>query len=359
MSQGREDNNINLLRLLAASAVVVAHCGPIIEGPFERLEPWLGVTLGEAAVHVFFVLSGLLVTRSALEKDWRSFAVARARRIYPAAIVSALATVVVTGLLFSGASVADFFINPLTIAYIVQNTTLVSGVLFTLPAAFESNPYAGAVNGSLWSIAVELQIYVVIGLLVAAVRLWASRTPRVLVLALCLAAALAPAALALTAIPGLQQPVARCALFFFMGAFVHARWAGRLPAKACLVGIGTLMLIWPETRFLGYALSLTALVLWLAYAGTPIGRPWARWPDLSYGIYLYGFPVQQAVMATVPGLGVWTLLLGTAVALIPIAAASWYLVELPWLTARRPRAVEAAAVPTPAPAPAPRLEAMP
>jgi peptidoglycan/LPS O-acetylase OafA/YrhL len=83
-----------------------------------------------------------------------------------------------------------------------------------------------------------------------------------------------------------------------------------------------------------YACIVGALVLG--------GRQWsALRHDVSYGVYIYSFPVQQAVLLVVgPGLG-WPAFAGLSVVLVlPVAAASWWLVERPCLGIRRARALQ-------------------
>jgi peptidoglycan/LPS O-acetylase OafA/YrhL len=52
--------------------------------------------------------------------------------------------------------------------------------------------------------------------------------------------------------------------------------------------------------------------------------------DYSYGIFLYGFAVQQTIVAVMPNHGIWwlNLLIGLP-AVVLIAAASWHFVEKP------------------------------
>jgi peptidoglycan/LPS O-acetylase OafA/YrhL len=98
---GGRDNNFNLIRFLAASAVLLSHSFPLSNGDptTEPLRSWLGLSAGEIAVDVFFLTSGFLVAGSLLTRHSVSgFAVARALRIYPAMVVSVLLTVPVVGL---------------------------------------------------------------------------------------------------------------------------------------------------------------------------------------------------------------------------------------------------------------------
>jgi peptidoglycan/LPS O-acetylase OafA/YrhL len=95
LSKGR-DNNLNLLRFLAAGLVIYAHSfgitGNIAREPFFAA---FGIGIGDIAVDVFFVVSGFLIAKSFLAKPLHVFLWARAMRIYPALWVSSLLFVVV------------------------------------------------------------------------------------------------------------------------------------------------------------------------------------------------------------------------------------------------------------------------
>lgn len=99
-SMSGNDNNLNLLRVVAALLVLVSHSFVIVSGDVDRepLRPTYGLTFGSIAVDVFFVVSGLLVTRSiANRNDAVAFITARALRIWPELVVSLLLVAYVLG----------------------------------------------------------------------------------------------------------------------------------------------------------------------------------------------------------------------------------------------------------------------
>ena len=87
-------NNIDLMRLIAASMVLVAHCWPLTgSGDVDPVTLLSGYRVGggSLAVMIFFVLSGFLVTKSAIDRALGDYIVSRALRIVPAlAVVSAI-----------------------------------------------------------------------------------------------------------------------------------------------------------------------------------------------------------------------------------------------------------------------------
>src|SRR5687767_8279407 len=82
VSSGR-DNNYNLIRMVAASSVLVSHSWPISLGPdtIEPLKKLTGFSLGTIAVFVFFAVSGFFITKSFDRRDsFLSFMMARILR---------------------------------------------------------------------------------------------------------------------------------------------------------------------------------------------------------------------------------------------------------------------------------------
>lgn len=317
MARGR-GNNLNALRMGLAVAVVVSHAWPMAYGPGtpEPLEAVTGHSLGGWAVAGFFFLSGLLIAGSAERHGARTFWTARARRILPGLGVALLVTLSLAAL--SGAALTP----GVAAAYWLRGITLVS-LEHHLPGAFAGSALPDVANGPLWSLAHEVAAY---ALCFAAVRLGLLRH-RVG------QAALLAAALVLWAWPDLPARAATFAplfLAFSIGMLAHAgRDRLSLSPLPALVLLALAPLGWPfAVAALGHALLLAAFRLDLP-----------RWgADLSYGTYIYGWPVAQMISHLVPGLSAPALALAAVLATLPIAAASWYFVEKPVLSPRRARA---------------------
>ena len=150
LAKGR-DNNFNLIRFIAASLVLFSHSYPLAMGNGfpEPLSNSLGTSWGSIAVDVFFVASGFFIAASfSLKSSFKSFAMARILRIYPALIITTLLTVFVLGPLFTSLSLFDYFSHSQTYQYLIKNTTLLTGIEYYLPGVFTDTPYNQAVNGS-------------------------------------------------------------------------------------------------------------------------------------------------------------------------------------------------------------------
>src|SRR5215207_8588173 len=181
-----ERNNFALLRLAAAVSVVVSHAFYLTTGN-EFAQPLAGMTrynLGQHAVNVFFILSGLMVAGS-LDRapSLTSFVLARILRILPGLAICVLLTAFLIGPLVSTLSLTAYFSNTQTYTYPAQTLTLakISGLL---PGVFDGNPHPG-VNIPLWTLKYEVLCYGLLALL-AAMGAWRSQRALLTVLALSL-----------------------------------------------------------------------------------------------------------------------------------------------------------------------------
>ena len=291
--------NFDLMRLLAALLVVVSHTYPLSGQPPLRL---LGVEdLGALGVSIFFVISGYLVTGS-YQRDPKAYLIKRLLRIEPGLIASLVVTVVALSF-FTTASAEIYW--PKAVLYVVRNALLYPAT-YDLPGVFQTLPVPNAVNGVLWTLRLEFTFYLVLMLI---------RARLALVLALAGGCALVWLYMTLAQPDWAQEKLSRIAflgarnglLFFAGSALFLTRW--RTPLWLGGLSVAAFPILGP--------LALPTAVLGLA-------RPGKLPADLSYGVYIYAFPIQQ-LLAGYGRLDVVTAIL----AVLPFAALSWFLVERP------------------------------
>lgn len=334
LARGR-DNNFNLIRAIAATAVLVSHAWPISLGPGtpEPLSAWTGASLGTMSVYVFFAISGFLIAASFdRTRSPRAFLAARGLRLFPGLFVSLVLVAFVMGPLVTTLAPADYLTHPGTLAFVPRNMALVSNV-YTLPGVFETNPYA-TVEGSIWTLVHEVVCYM--GVLAIGL-LGAFRRPRLMAACLGAYAAgyLAYAGLGLDLHPKITA-LHRLSLPFALGTLFYVL-RHRLPLSIWgVAGLAALAAGLKGTAVAGPALILALAygTFWLAYVPRGAILGYNRLGDYSYGIYIYAFPLQ--------GLVVW--LWGPMAPLTNIALAlpltlalsilSWHLIESPALALR-------------------------
>ncbi len=351
-----ERNSFGVLRLLMALAVLVSHAFFLVSGDntTEPLYRWTGYTLGQHGVQVFFFLSGILVTQSLMKSESvRDYAIARGLRIFPALIVCVLLTAVVAGPWLTTLAPAEYLKDKAVAAYIVKTLSLMTGSA-PLPGVFENAPGAakGIVNSSLWTLKYEVLCYVALASIGwIAIRTKAYRSVAAAGIAGWLALVMYNrVGIEAGSVKSAFEVFRYFALFFGAGAaaYVLARW---IPIHGLvLVPLLAVLAASIGTRFAEPAMALTFGygALWLATFDFWGLRGYTNHSDYSYGTYIYGMPVSQALLMLVPGMHVLSLILVTMGIVLLLSFLSWEAVERPALALRhrfRKAEAKAAAMP--------------
>jgi peptidoglycan/LPS O-acetylase OafA/YrhL len=331
------DNNFTLLRFSAAVMVLVTHCFALVSGTgdAEPLRQLIGMTPGTIAVDIFFIISGFLVTRSwFLRNNPAAYLWARIVRIYPALVVSVCICVFAVGLYFTNLTAAQYVRSPETYFYLLKNSFILLGINTHLPGVFENVPYAGVVNGSLWTLTYELKMYLLVPLFLFLLsRLYRKRkknvpSPRSALLGLAVFAV--SINLLNQFVPVASPRFSQLLSMYSVGAACYV-WRDHIrlsPAVLVLLLLFTAGSYRFEALFLAlYTLTLPYAVFYLAYVPGGRIRMFNRLGDYSYGMYIYAFPVQQSVISMVPGTTVPELFCLSFVLTLLLAVLSWHCVE--------------------------------
>ena len=343
----RGANSLNFLRLVLASMVIVSHCSDI--GGFGDQRILGNQTLGSFAVDGFFGISGFLICASALRHTRGSGRVAgvgrylwdRVLRIYPAFWVCLIVTAAIFGIIgwlhvhptLSGYvhhSDGPFY-------YIFANATLVMRE-YLISGTPSHVPNSGGWDASLWTLEWEFLCYIGIGLL-ALVGLLARRR---VVFFLAVLAWLLEFLMYLHAhvVPHAFWTMLRFAPIFLVGALMYLYRervpdSGRLALLLAAVAAAGLATGQPNLYFSDWLTgpALVYPVLWLG-AHLPCRRI-GQTNDISYGMYIYGWPVGQLLaIAGLQAAGYVPFTLVTLICTVPLAAASWWIIEKRALKAR-------------------------
>jgi len=329
-------SGFDYLRLTLSTLVVLLHTVSISQGKMADAIFWDTPLrpLYQIAMPMFFALSGFLVAGS-LErcKTIFKFLCLRAIRIYPALCVEVLLSAFILGPLLTNHSLSAYFLNKEFFSYMLNVT---GDIHYTLPGVFEHNPSPSTVNGQLWTIPFELGCYVSLTVLSF---LGIIRDRRIGLFAI----PVATAALILARLvkygghfPSLAAsfPGSLLVISFLSGVTIFlyrdiVTWRFRYFALSALAACALLGII-PDRAFL----SPVPIAYTTVYLGLTNYKRlgFLRHADLSYGIFLYGYAVQQAVAGVFPWSREWYLnfLIAFPVILI-VAGLSWHFVEKPTL----------------------------
>ena len=327
-------NSFNLVRLLAALCVLVSHSFLIVGGmqAVQPLGQWTPFTLGQHAVNVFFTLSGLMLARSlARNGDIPRFLWARFLRVFPGLFVYGVIFAFVVGPLFTSLPLARYLTDWHTISYPIAVLVRFNGAL-PPHGIFDLTPLGPEVNLPLWTVRYELLAYAMLASAFA-VGLLRTKLQAIACLAALVLIFLAVEHLVVEPLPehALFHHLAQYGLCFMLGVTAyHFRARLRLSAWGVLAALGCVLLM-RGTPFeeLAY-LAMTAYAA-LVFGSLRFGRltAWTQRNDVSYGTYIYGWPVQQALVTLVPTLTAAKLALLTMMIVPAIGLVSWRLIEHP------------------------------
>ena len=317
-------NNFDLIRFLAAAAVVLSHSFQLPTGNVEDDPLWVlshrTSTIGSMAVWIFFIISGYLVTSSAERSKPFNYLMARALRIFPALILVSFISSFILGPLITNDP--RYWSDFQTYKYFLGNASLIQ-IQYKLPGVFTENAFQDIVNGALWTLKLEFYCYIIFGLLmfvfVRARKYVASWFFVFLYIGYFFVQK-----------EGIQVNLRDgfdLFRYFAAGAAFYL-WREQIPLKPIIawlaLGLVVLAVFIGLPRFI-FPIAGTYLVLYLA-----LGNRFANfavWGDFSYGIYLWGFPIQQLIVMRLSNSS-WLI---NFLLVLPIATGlaftSWHLIE--------------------------------
>lgn len=342
LSQSR-NNNFNLIRLICAVGVLLAHSHLVFTGSSL---PWymLGVRLDHMFVAVFFVISGFLICRSLVRsQDLRQYFLSRAIRLLPALAVLLLITVFIIGPLATDYPLSIYFTDPSTWRYFLNLNLFSIDTQFDLADVFSDNPYPQKINASLWTLPIEVWLYSMVATLFCIALLLQDACPPLFekarqstVLWGLFAVLLGSNSVINTLLSDRQDDSKTILLFICLFAIAALCYLARdyLVLRyryAGLLWMGVVALLDTPILSAYVCICITYSVLVLAYRPGGFIRQFNQFGDYSYGLYIYGFVVQQMTLQLWPNIGFSLFVMVSTIATFGAAALSWHWIEQPCL----------------------------
>ncbi|WP_229187945.1 acyltransferase family protein [Bradyrhizobium oropedii] len=314
------------MRIALASSIICLHSLNVTLGLGPTLQILGSLRIAIAMIlALFFALSGFLVTASLLRcKSLISFLGLRLLRIGPALVVETTLSAIIIGSVLTELPLTQYFADPKFHAYFLN---IVGDIHYVLPGVFLHNPMPELVNAQLWTVPYELWCYVILALL-AVTAIAFNRVAYLVFLVI--------AQIALTGydiyrwdeVPIQLRP--HLLVFCFLAGVCFYLWRDKVPFNrtACLLALVLCAAGMATGR--GDALAPVPAAYVACYLG--LMNPRRSWivssGDYSYGLYLYGFVIQQCVATFGPSVQHWYLNILISLPLaFGVAVASWHLVE--------------------------------
>ena len=328
----RDENNFDFLRLVFSSAVIFSHSFPLTgkEEIFTVLtNNQLG--LGGLSVNVFFALSGYLIFISLKHsKTIKNYLWKGLLRLYPALIVLIAITMLILPFFYTG----DNIFSESSYRSYSYNVLSLYHVQYEVAHVFENNPYPKAINGSLWSLSYEFTMYILLLLL------FPFRKNRISFILLIIGFIFSyllhifrPDFLSklLSIIYLDSKELYRLSTYFLAGSllsYVDIKKINTLILRIALFFILILSLYFNFFNLVA-PLVLPLLILLIGTLKTKyISSIGEKFGDISYGVYIYGFLVQQCLMNYF-GFNVYELTFYSLIITFTLAYLSWHFVEKP------------------------------
>lgn len=324
----KKSNNLNLLKFIAAILVIFSHSfgltGNGVDFLFTLTRGQLN--FGGFAVSLFFFASGFYVTKGLLKRrKGILYLKNRLFRIYPAFIVVVIVTAFILGPTVSSFSVYEYFKFKEVYTYLLY---LFMIPRYALPGVFETNPYAGVVNGSLWTLILEAMCYIGLYVIYKCGFLKQKKIKIIYVL------------IGIVSILFLGLKVGRIyqyhsylrpLLVFFVGScFYIMKDEIELELRKWIIAlILTIILFIVQWGDVAVIFFFPYLFSGIIFAPKQVNDKGARLGNYSYGIYLSAFPIQQTLVQYINNITPYMNTLLTTVICVVIAIVIYHCVELP------------------------------
>lgn len=339
---GHRSNAFGYLRLLFAALVIASHTPELVDGDRSReILTVLGskLSLGSFAVSGFFVISGYLITGSLLNsKSLKLYMMKRVCRIYPAFVVAFFISLLIVGPMGGGHFGDNLFRK-------LGNNIVGVAILArpTIDGAFEGQHHLDrftALNGAMWTIQYEFACYILVALIGIAGGLRRPAATAVLALLFFTIAAFVPEETLAPAshpkfFPGPPQALPNMVGTFLVGAtfYLFRRSLHFRPMWTLASAVVLAFLIrFDATASIGFAVFGGYVILAVAYyaSGTWLAKVNDK-TDISYGLYLYAWPIERLMIAYSGTTNLLVIGLGTLFLAAICGWASWTVVERPFI----------------------------
>lgn len=303
-------SNVNLCRFICAALVILCHAYPLTYNSTDAMLRFTNgqCSFGGLAVAILFFFSGLYVTKSMTRRSGTGeYIKARCIRIFPPLIFVVFLCTFVIGPICTELSVGSYFGNISTYIYLLNGIMI---PVHNLPGVFTQSVYAATVNGPLWTMAIEFACYIALLVFYKIYCKFGKKKRCLVALAVMIAAGCMGIYVLADRIPALSIFSAAIIpiLAFFIGtAYYIGRKNVRLDWRLGFAGIIVLILSAKIPFYNIILLLVMPYVILSLTVGTKQILQNLKILELSYEMYLLGWPIQQILICNLNiGTSPWT-----------------------------------------------------
>jgi peptidoglycan/LPS O-acetylase OafA/YrhL len=336
---------INFIRFLLATLVLISHSWPLTgygKDPtfiYKDIE----LTLGTFAVSLFFGISGFLVGYSVIKRSATDFILNRILRILPAYVLILFVSAFLLGPLIhfseggGGLNTYFNFNQDGPIAYFLHNLLMPMDVTYKINNLFETNPYSFAINGSLWTLPLEFRLYLLLLLLVLIGKSIRGNFVTILFISYLIFyfvfEELEIEIMKVIYSNFITQNINLISIFFLSAGI--AVYGHKIRFKAFPLLLVLVLIFWLDFYTEVFGIVILMILLPKISKLTKINNFNFFKNDLSYGLYVFSFPTQQAVAYFFPEFNLLEFILVALTFSVTLSLFSWKFVESPFLRIKK------------------------
>lgn len=289
---------------------------------------------GATGVKAFFIISGFLIFYSHIQKQsLRYYIDKRIRRILPP-YVSVVLLCVIAGFFLTELNFSDYISSKETYKYLIANLSFMNFIQPTLPGVFESNPIQ-AINGSLWTMKVEVLFYVSVPFIFFFLKkinkIWVLISIFVfsMVYDYCFTALYEYTNNNLYLL--IRKQIGSQLVYFYSGTFILLYFDYFTKYLKYIFPIAIFIFIFRDNVLLSNleALAFATILISVAYHFKYMNFL-RKYDNISYGMYLYHFPIIQAIVYyKIPQYNIYLAFILALILTVLVSMLSWKFIEKP------------------------------
>lgn len=288
-------NNFNAVRNILALIVFFAHLSALTQ--LSDFKFFGYIFNSNFAVKGFFAISGFLITNSYFNSySIFNYFEKRLRRIYPAYLFTVFLCLII-GAYVTKLSLYNFFTSKETLKYLASNAIFLNFIQPSLPQVFDDNP-VNTLNGSLWTIKIEVMLYLMVPLFIYSFKRFGSIKSLFLYFLLSVSWVYYFEFIFIGAAgPEIARQFPGQIAYFIFGSFFYINQKALLKIKWIAL-VSLILLIWIKNPIAKLFIDPVAYSSVIVFFSTSAFKSLnlLKYGDISYGVYLYHFPIIQLLI---------------------------------------------------------------